>query len=118
MVITSSEDLPPLIGPRGVVPGRRILEGIQFGLDHLTVIVGTTAPGNGIALHHHEYEELIIVHAGTGTYTVGETTAEAGAGHIVVIPSGAPHRFVNNGSEPLVHTAVHSSGTFMLEYRD
>lgn len=117
-IITASEDLPPLIGPRGAVPGRRILEGVQFGLEHLTLIVGETAPGQGINLHQHDYEELIIVHSGTGTYTIGEITAEARAGQVVIIPSGVPHRFVNNGSDPLVHTAVHSSGTFVLEYRD
>jgi quercetin dioxygenase-like cupin family protein len=117
-VITSIDDLPPLVGPRGAIPGRRILEGVQFGLNHLTVISGSTALGEGIALHRHEYEELIIVHAGTGTYTVGETTVDAHAGEIVIIPSGVPHRFANNGSEPLVHTAVHSSGTFVLEYLD
>jgi len=116
--IVPTHDLPPLVGPRGAIPGRHLLEGRQFGLAHLSLILGETAPGQGIALHSHEYEEVIIVHAGTGTYTVGDATIEASAGDVVVIPSYVPHRFVNLAQEPLQHTAVHSSGTFELQYQD
>jgi quercetin dioxygenase-like cupin family protein len=115
-VVVSTTDLPPLKGRRGVIPGRHLLEGVRFGLDHLTLVLGETAPGNGIPLHRHDYEEIFIVHAGQGTYTVGETIVEAAAGDIVVVPSGMPHRFVNNAEETLCHTAVHSSGIFELEY--
>jgi mannose-6-phosphate isomerase-like protein (cupin superfamily) len=69
-------------------------------------------------LHQHAYEELFIVHAGRGTYTVGTETVEAGPGDVVLIPSGVPHRFVNRGQEPLVHTAVHATGTLDLAYLD
>ena len=114
--VVSIADLPPLEGLRGVVPGRFLLEGSRFGLDHLTLVMGETAPGQGAPLHRHSYEELFIVHGGRGTYTVGEGIVEAGPGEVVLIPSGVPHRFVNNGRETLYHTAVHSTGTFELEY--
>ncbi len=114
--VVSVADLPPLEGLWGIVPGRFLLEGSRFGLDHLTLVMGETAPGGAAPLHRHSYEELFIVHAGRGTYTVGEATVEAGPGDVVLIPSGVPHRFVNNGGEPLYHTAVHSTGTFELEY--
>jgi quercetin dioxygenase-like cupin family protein len=117
-VAVSSTDLPPLVSPRGPVPGRRILEGVQFGLQCLTLIVGETEPGQGIALHSHDYEELFLIHAGVGTYTVGDDTVKAGPGDIVIVPSGVPHRFINNAQEPLRHTAVHSSGILKMEYRD
>ncbi len=111
--VVSMSDLPAL-GP----PGRFVLEGYLHGLDHLTVIVGDSPPGSGIPLHSHEYEEVFIVHGGRGSYTVGDTTIEAGAGDIVVIPSGVPHRFVNTSQEPLAHTAIHARGkmeSVMLE---
>ncbi len=117
-VVVPTSDLPPLTGPRGIIPGRQLLEGTRFGLQHLTLIFGETAPGQGIALHSHDYEEAIIVHSGIGTYTVGEDTLDVGPGSVVVIPSRVPHRFVNNTTEPLRHTAVHSSGTFELDYQD
>ena len=114
--VVSIDDLPQLEGARGVVPGRFLLEGSRFGLDHLTLVLGETAPGGAIPLHRHTYEELFIVHGGRGTYTVGEATVEAGPGDVVLIPSGVEHRFVHDGPETLYHTAVHSKGTFELEY--
>jgi len=116
--VVHSADLPPLAGSRGVVPGRFLLEGSRFGLDHLTLILGETAPERGSPLHRHTYEELFIVHGGRGTYTVGEVIVEAGPGDVVLIPSGMPHRFVNNGQETLYHTAVHSTGKFKSELLD
>lgn len=115
--VVSTTTLPPLGGPRGIIPGRQLLEGIRFGLEHLSLIFGETAAGQGIALHSHDYEEVIIVHSGTGTYTVGDITVEAGPGDVVIIPSRVSHCFVNNTDEPLHHTAIHSSGTFVLQYR-
>lgn len=111
-------ELPPLVGPRGPIPGRRLFEGTRFGLDHLSFIVGDTAPGQGIALHSHDYEEVFIVQSGVGTYTVGDVTIEAGPDDFVIIPSGVPHRFINHSQEVLRHIAVHSSGRFQFEYRD
>ena len=106
----------PRCRARGPFPGRILLEGFCFGLDHLTLVLGETAPKGYIPLHRHAYEELFIVHGGRGTYTVGDATVEAGPGDVVLIPSGVPHRFVNNGRETLYHTAVHATGTFELEY--
>jgi quercetin dioxygenase-like cupin family protein len=68
-----------------------------------------------VPLHRHDCEELLIVHAGRGTYTVGDTTTEAGAGEVVVTPAGEPHRWVNHTDEPLVHTADFPTDRFALE---
>ena len=70
----------------GAVPGRFLLEGSRCGLDHLTLVLGETAPGGALPLHRHTYEELFIVHGGRGTYTVGEVTVEAGPGDVVSHP--------------------------------
>ena len=113
--VVSMTDLPPLTGTRGTRPGRFLLEGYRFGLNNLTLVMGETAPGKGIPSHRHTYEELFIVHGGRGTYTVGDTTVEAAAGDVVLIPSGVPHCFANNAQETLYHTAVHASGKFIVE---
>jgi mannose-6-phosphate isomerase-like protein (cupin superfamily) len=78
--------------------------------------MGESAPGQGVVLHRHLYEELFIIHGGCGTYTVGDAIMEAGPGDVVLIPSGVPHQYVNNGEEILRHTAMHSTATFALEY--
>src|ERR671912_2322382 len=97
-------DLPLLVSPsRGPIAGRHLLEGRAFGLAHLTVVVGESHPGQGVPLHRHDCEELIIVHGGRGTYTVGSETAEVGAGEVVVIPTGVAHCWNNHTHEPLIH---------------
>ena len=114
--VVSIGQLAPLGSPQGIGPGRFLIEGSPFGLDHPTLVGSGTAPGGAIPLHRHTDEEFFIVHGGRGTYTVGAATIEAGPGDVVLIPSGVPHRFVNNGHETLSHTAVHATGTFELEY--
>ena len=42
-------------------------------------------------------------------------TVEAAAGDVVLVPSGVPHRFANQSSETLSHTAIHATGTFVME---
>ena len=98
-----------------LLPGRHLLEGYRFGLANLTLVLGDSPPGQGAPLHRHDDEELFVVHAGRGTYTVGDVMVEAVAGDVVLVPSGVPHRFVNLSAEILSHTAVHATGTFVME---
>ena len=51
--------------------------------------------GTGPNLHRHPYEETFIVEEGEVLFTVGETTLEARAGDIVIVPAGTPHKFVS-----------------------
>ena len=46
---------------------------------------------------------------------MGDTTAEAGAGEVIVIPAGVPHRWVNHTQAPLIHTGVLSTDCFAEE---
>ncbi len=54
-------------------------------------------PGTGAELHRHPYEETFIIQEGEARYTVGDETIEAGAGEILVVPAGTPHKFTNTG---------------------
>ena len=118
-VVVSTADLPLLVPPgREAMSGRHLLEGREFGLGHLTLTLGESPPGQFTRLHRHDAEELIIVHAGRGTYSVGETTVEAGPGDVILIPSGVPHCWVNSGEAPLVHTGVFSTDSFAMDVVD
>jgi mannose-6-phosphate isomerase-like protein (cupin superfamily) len=64
---------------------------VSFFLNH-------NRPGTGPKLHRHTYEETFIVEEGDVLFTVGESTIEAGAGDIVIVPAGAPHKFVSRGA--------------------
>lgn len=43
------------------------------------------------------------------TFTVGDSTIEASAGQIVIVPPDVPHKFVNSGSEATRHVNIHVS---------
>ena len=115
-VVVSLADLP-LLSPvgRGPIPGERLLEGRDYGLAHLTLVLGETPAGQGTRLHRHDVEEVIVVHAGRATFTVGETTVEVEPGDVVVIPAGVPHRWVNHTEDTLHHTDVFAAGSFAVE---
>ncbi len=53
--------------------------------------------GTGPKLHRHPYEETFIVEDGDVLFTVGASTIEARSGDIVVVPAGAPHKFISRG---------------------
>jgi quercetin dioxygenase-like cupin family protein len=61
---------------------------VSFFLSH-------NKPGTGPELHRHPYEETFIVEEGEVLFTVGQSTIEARAGDIVVVPAGTPHKFVS-----------------------
>ena len=73
----------------------------------------TAQPGKGPPLHTHPYVEVAFTIEGTATITVGDETREVGAGGIVVIPAGTPHRFVNSGQSPLRQIDIHASPQFI-----
>jgi quercetin dioxygenase-like cupin family protein len=80
--------------PRGenssVFDGHEHGSSVSFFLSH-------NKPGTGPELHRHPYEETFIVQEGEVEFTVGDSTIEAGAGDIVVVPAGAPHKFTSRG---------------------
>jgi quercetin dioxygenase-like cupin family protein len=115
-IVVQVRDLP-LLSPvgRGPIPGERLLEGRAFGISHITLVLGETPPGQGTRLHRHNVEEVIVVHAGRGTFTVGDTTSEVGPGEVVIIPPGVSHRFVNRTQDTLYHTDVFATDHFAVE---
>jgi mannose-6-phosphate isomerase-like protein (cupin superfamily) len=91
------------------------------GADHpggarLCLILVDARPGTGPRLHRHPYEEVFVVLEGRATYVVGDHDHEVGAGDVVVVPAGLPHRFVNSGDGPLRQIDIHVSPRFETEW--
>jgi len=91
------------------------------GADHpggarLCLILVDARPGAGPRLHRHPYEEVFVVLEGRATYVVGDREYEVGAGDVVVVPAGLPHRFVNSGDGPLRQVDIHVSPRFQTEW--
>jgi mannose-6-phosphate isomerase-like protein (cupin superfamily) len=90
------------------------------GDDHdgvgITFLLVNAPPGSGPALHKHPYEEIIIVQEGRATFVLDGVESDVQAGEIVIIPAGAPHRFVNSGDGPLRQIDIHVSSHFATEW--
>lgn len=91
-------------------------QGYQHGDANVSFIWVDMAPGEGPRLHKHPYEEVFIVQQGQVTFTVDSTTLEAKAGHIVIVPAGVLHKFVNSGNGPLRQIDIHHSPKFITEW--
>ena len=84
----------------------RYLEGARYGLQ-TSIFRSEIVPGSGPEPHTHPYVEVFVLEEGQGQFRVGGAALDAVAGDIVIVPSGAPHNFVNTGSGLLRHTVIH-----------
>lgn len=75
-------------------------------------------PGSGPGLHTHPYAEVFVVHEGEVLFTVGDETVAATAGQIVVVPPGAPHKYVNAGAGRARHIDIHTRGRMETKWLD
>jgi mannose-6-phosphate isomerase-like protein (cupin superfamily) len=91
-------------------------EGYLYGNAGVCVILVDMSPGEGPKLHQHPYEEIFILQEGAATYTIDSTTVAARAGQIVVVPAGAPHKFINSGSGRLRQVDIHHSPRFITQW--
>jgi mannose-6-phosphate isomerase-like protein (cupin superfamily) len=96
------------------LPGEhtKAFEGVDHGAG-ISMYLVDQAPGGGPDLHTHPYEEVFVVHAGTGTWTCGDAEIQAGPGDVVRVPPETEHKFKNTGSERLRVTAIHPSPRFI-----
>jgi mannose-6-phosphate isomerase-like protein (cupin superfamily) len=100
--IVNNNDLP------GNFTSRKF-EGYLHNDANLSFFLSATPPGRGPALHTHPYEEIFVVRAGTLTFTVGDEIVEVSGEHIVVVPPGTPHKFINSGTETAHHIDIHAN---------
>ncbi|MFL5661501.1 MAG: cupin domain-containing protein [Ktedonobacteraceae bacterium] len=91
-------------------------QGYQHGDTNVSFIWVDMLPGDGVRLHKHPYEEVFVVQEGQATFTVGSTTLEVKAGHIVIVPPDLPHKFINSGEGPLRQIDIHPHPQFITEW--
>ena len=89
-----------------------------YGHEHgaqVSFFLSHNRPGTGPKLHRHPYEEIFIVQEGDVLFTLGDETIEAGPGDIVVVPAGAPHKFLSRG-ETHRQTSLHPVARMETEW--
>src|SRR5207245_9602333 len=93
----------------------REFEGKEYGAG-LTLILVDVETGHGPNLHRHPYEEIFVVHAGTGRFFVDESEVHGTAGDIVIAPAGTAHRFIHSGPDRRQPPASHHNWNFTTEW--
>ena len=98
----------------------RILEdghttGHRLGMGEITLAPHTEGPPQH---RHARHDEGFYVVSGTALFTVAETTYEAPAGTLVMIPPGAPHTFANPGDAPVVLLNTFTPDLYVQYFRD
>ena len=91
-------------------------EGHHHGATNVSFFLVDAPPGSSPKLHKHPYEEVFVVQEGTVTFTTGDDVVEARGGQVVVVPSGAPHKFANSGADRLRQVNIHASKRFITEW--
>jgi mannose-6-phosphate isomerase-like protein (cupin superfamily) len=98
----------------------RILEdgsttGHRLGIGEITIAPHTDGPPQH---RHARHDEGFYVVSGTASFTVGDTTYEAPAGTLVMIPPGAPHTFANPSDETTVILNTFTPDLYVEYFRD
>jgi mannose-6-phosphate isomerase-like protein (cupin superfamily) len=98
----------------------RILEDGRTTDHRLGIGEITLAPhADGPLQHRHaRHDEGFYVVAGTARFTVGDTTYDAPAGTLVMVPPGAPHTFANPGDQPAVLLNTFTPDLYVQYFRD
>jgi mannose-6-phosphate isomerase-like protein (cupin superfamily) len=91
-------------------------EGADHGGANVSFFLLDAAPGRGPSLHTHDYAEVFIVLEGQATFRGPDSEREVTGGHVVVVPAGEPHAFVNSGDGPLRQVNIHASPRFVTEW--
>jgi mannose-6-phosphate isomerase-like protein (cupin superfamily) len=98
----------------------RILEdgsttGHRLGIGEITIEPHTDGP---LQHRHAQHDEGFYVVSGTVRFTVGETSHDATAGTLVMVPPGAPHTFANPGDVPAVVLNTFTPDLYVNYFRD
>ena len=115
-VVGLADGEPVLSGPVSV----RIIEDGSTTSHRLGMAEIVLAPhADGPPQHRHaQHDEGFYVVSGTARFTVGDTSYDAAAGTLVMVPPGAPHTFANPGEEPVVLLNTFTPDLYVRYFHD
>lgn len=108
-------DDPPTTRPGGTT---RIFEGERHGFVPMSMFLTDVAAGKGVSAHFHPYAEVFVVQEGLARFTMDSETTDVAEGHIVIVPAGVIHEFVNLGPGRLRQISIHPSPKVIQTWLD
>ncbi len=87
----------------------------RLGLGEITIAPHTDGPQQH---RHAQHDEGFYVVSGTARFTVGDTSYDAPAGSLVMVPPGAPHTFANHTDETVVLLNTFTPDLYVQYFRD
>jgi len=87
----------------------------RLGIGEITLPPHTSGPPQH---RHARHDEGFYVVSGTARFTVGETSHDAPAGTLVMIPPGVPHTFANPAGETAVLLNTFTPDLYVQYFRD
>ena len=72
------------------------------------VVLMSIEPGQDIGVEIHEVDQLLFFVAGSGTAVLNDIESSIKSDHLVVVPAGTKHNFINTGSVPLVLYTIYA----------
>jgi len=88
----------------------RVVIGKADGQTSFCMRIFEISPDGFSAMHSHDYEHQVFIHAGQGQVWNGEEWRDIGPGSVIFIPGGEEHQVRNNSSDTLVFACVIPAG--------
>jgi len=89
------------------------------GAKDFVIFTEDVPPGQSISPHRHPHlEEVLFIHAGTGTAWLDGKEAKIGPGTIIFMPPNTGVRLTNDGKQPISLVAIFSRPGFDKYQRD
>ena len=67
----------------------------------LQLVLMSIEPGEEIGAETHQVDQMLVFVAGAGKAVLNGEESAVAANHLVVVPAGTMHNFINTGNEPL-----------------
>jgi mannose-6-phosphate isomerase-like protein (cupin superfamily) len=87
----------------------------RLGIGEITIPPHTDGP---IQHRHAQHDEGFYVVSGTARFTVGDTSYDAAAGTLVMVPPGVPHTFANPTDQAVVILNTFTPDLYVQYFRE
>src|SRR5882672_2424796 len=112
IIVREDEGIHILTGRRKV-PITIKISRAKHGVDGISFCVEDQAPGRKMRIHKHlNNDELIFIHKGEGTLTLGEESIKVKTGDVAFVPRNTWHGLDNTGEENLLMVFQYSPAGF------